>query len=132
MKKKLGLIFVAVLALSHLCFAQELKPASSKSSPIATDPEIQWVWGEIVTVNATDNSILIRFIDYESDTEKEVVVFVDGKTTYEKANSFNEIKPQDTVSVDYVVNGEGKAVAQNISVENLEESAVSGGIQSSR
>jgi len=80
-------------------------------------PELQWVWGEVVSVDAANNQLSIRYLDYETDAEKEMLVGVDDKTTYENAKAVAEIKPQDTVSIDYVVSAEGKNTARNISVE---------------
>lgn len=68
--------------------------------------------------------MIIRYLDYETDTEKEISVGVDDKTTYENIKSLEEIKPQDAVSVDYIVNTDGKNIAKNINLEKNEGTGV--------
>ncbi len=87
-------------------------PASS-----STEPEIQWIWGEVTAVDPVAKTISIKYLDYETDQEKDITVVTNDATTYENAKVIEEIKPQDTVSVDYVAVAEGNNVAKNISVE---------------
>jgi len=96
-----------------------LEPTMPELNPI--EPEAQWVWGEVVSVDAANNQINVKFLDYETDVEKEVAINVDDKTTYENVQSINEIKPKDTVSIDYIVNPDGQNIARSISIEKAEE-----------
>jgi uncharacterized Zn finger protein len=66
---------------------------------------------------------LVKYLDYDADQEKEMAINVDEKTIYENVKSIDEIKPQDTVSIDYIVSPEGKNIAKNISIEKIEEQA---------
>ncbi|MEW6102039.1 MAG: hypothetical protein AB1481_07105 [Candidatus Omnitrophota bacterium] len=79
--------------------------------------ETQWVWGSIISVDTQKNEILIKYLDYETDEEKELVVAVDEKTTLENVKSLSEIVAADTASIDYITTVDGKNLAQNISVE---------------
>jgi hypothetical protein len=96
-----------------------LEPTMPELNPV--EPEAQWVWGEVVSVDAANNQINVKFLDYETDVEKEVAINVDDKTTYENVQSINEIKPKDTVSIDYIVNPDGQNIARSISIEKAEE-----------
>ncbi|MGE5197866.1 MAG: hypothetical protein ACM3IL_05105 [Deltaproteobacteria bacterium] len=116
-----GLIFGAALTMIFIgatsCFSQE---ESIKTAPPENIPELQWVWAEVVSVDPANNQLNIRYLDYETDTEKEMTVSIDDKTTYENVKSLSEIKPQDTVSIDYIVTSDGKNVARNINAEKSE------------
>ncbi len=99
-------------------FAQELKADTDTS--ISLEPEVQWLWGEVLSVNPQDKTILVKYVDYDSDTEKEIIITVDPQTTYENVESLEQIKSQDTVSVDYVSGKDDPNLAKNISVEKPE------------
>ncbi len=90
-----------------------------QETPLVTGPEVQWLWGEVVSVDTTAKTMIVKYLDYETDTEKEITINVDDKTTYENAKSLDEIKTQDTLSIDYVA-VDGKDIAKNISVEKNE------------
>ena len=85
-----------------------------------TEPEIQWLWGEVVSVDAQNNTLLVKYLDYETESEKELTIASDDKTTFENVQSLLEIKPADTVSIDYTISPEGKNIAKNISIEKPE------------
>lgn len=122
----LGLLLSLTLIGLNLTFAQEEAVTEEAGSLEESNretmaaPETQWLWGEVVSVDLENNELLVKHLDYDTYTEKEVVITVDGDTTYENIESILEIKPQDTVSLDYIINPEGKNVAKNISVEKLE------------
>lgn len=87
----------------------------------ARDLEPQWLWGEVVAVNVQSKTIQVKYLDYDTDIEKELVLTVDGQTKYENAKGLDEIKPQDTISVDYLVSADGVNLAVAISLEKLED-----------
>jgi len=134
MRRKTAIYMFAMLLLvsgyALLC-AQEPEPedapmgldsesasvaTESQQAPIATGPEVQWLWGEVVSVDTAAKQITVKYLDYETDTEKEINIAVDDKTTYENVASLGQIKAQDTLSIDYVVRDTGN-IARNISVE---------------
>lgn len=119
---RLGLILILVFSLVVLSagsnFAQELKANTDTS--VSLEPEVQWLWGEVLSVNPKDKAIQVKYVDYDSDTEKEIIITADPKTTYENVKSLEQIQPQDTVSVDYVSGKDGSNLAKNISVEKPE------------
>lgn len=121
---KRGVLLVSILAASLIFFNVALSSAQEKTiQPQATpgtEPDMQWLWGEIVSVNADKSELMVKYLDYEADIEKDMAVGVDEKTTYENVKSINELKPQDTVSIDYITVADGKALAKNISVEKPE------------
>ncbi len=128
MKHKIGLILglAGFLVLTGLypAFAQEAainaqEPVVGQTEP-SGEPEIQWVWGEVISVDGYKSELVVRYLDYETDQEKEMAISADDKTAYENARSLSDIKPKDTLSIDYVVNAEGKNIAKNISVEQPE------------
>ena len=102
-------------------FAQQEKVSAEPPSALT---EVQWLWGEVSSVDTANNTLVVRYIDYDTDMDKQATVVIDGKTTFDNVRSLGEIKPQDTVSIDYAVNPEGKNIAKNISLEKLEEDTI--------
>ncbi len=137
MRARIALIIVITASLvfigSKMVFSEDAMPEQS-SQPQDTqseviqggavpetkaEPETQWVWGEVVTVDLSNKVVLVKYLDYETDQEKEIAIATDDKTTFENAASIEELKPKDTVSIDYI-SADGKNIAQNISVEKPE------------
>lgn len=113
MRYRISLIWgiIASLIFVSLVFSQETQ----------TEPDIQWLWGEVLYTDIQNKDILVKYLDFESDQEKEINIDVDEKTTFENIKSFDEIKTKDNVSVDYTINADGKNIAKNIVVEKSEE-----------
>jgi len=103
-------------------FSQEAGTAeeSADSLEIQLKNDGEWLWGDVLAVDLEKKEIKVKHLDYETYTEKEIIIAVDAQTTYENVRSLEEIKPQDTVSIDYAVDSKGKNAAKNISVEKLE------------
>ncbi len=103
----------------NVLFAQtEIKPEQvAVASP---EMDVQWLWGEVVNIDYPNKVFTVKYFDYETETEKNVSVLVNNGTVYESVTSLDEIKPKDTVSVDYVV-VEGNNIAKNVGVEKPEE-----------
>ena len=116
----LGIMLSFILINAGMVFSQEQAAEKPLAQEALSEPETQWVWGDVVSVDTAAKKILVKYLDYETDTEKEINIIVDDKTTYENVKSIDEIKPQETLSVDYVVNPDGNNLARNISVEKPE------------
>lgn len=136
MKQKIGLfsgIIVSLILIGvNSGFSQEAavspEPVPTEAAPESqVESQTQWLWGEVVSVDTQKNELLVKYLDYETDQEKETGVSADDKTTYENIGSLLEIKPQDTVSIDYTVSPEGKNIAKNISVEKPESAEPAAG-----
>lgn len=85
------------------------------------EAEMQWVWGDVASVDLQNKLLVVQYLDYETDQEKEMSIAVDEKTTFENIKSMEEIIPKLTVSIDYVVGADGKFVARNLSVERPDD-----------
>lgn len=119
--------FMLILTMCALVFAwkvdaaeEQLAPAPQIKAEVSAEPEMQWLWGEVVSVDAANKRFLVKYLDYETDSEKELGLIVSEETTYENVKAIDEIKPLDAVSIDYIVNQDGSATAKNISVEKIE------------
>lgn len=115
-------IVAATIMLGRPGFLQaQEKTTDVTGAPLQSqaDSDIQWLWGEVSSVAAERNEAVVKYLDYEADVEKDMTVAVTDKTSYENIKGLGELKPQDTVSIDYVV-VDGKSVAKNISVEKPE------------
>ena len=129
MKRRTAIIAAGIVVLVFVCSGivlaqarKEAKEAQAKPQP-STPPEadLQWLWGEIVAVNSQNKEMKVKYIDYETDTEKEVSIYVEDKTTFENVDTLDAIKPQDGVSIDYVISDTGKFIAKNVSLEKAED-----------
>jgi hypothetical protein len=118
----LAIIGFLVLLNAGFVFAQEEnQEQEAVSAPETTAAEVQWLWGEAVSVDTDAKTILVKYLDYDTDLEKELTVSTNEKTLFENIVSLSEVKPQDTVSIDYIISAEGKNIAQIISVEKIEQ-----------
>ncbi len=115
----LGIIAAGLILLGYgLSVSQE---SADKEQPVlASEPEVQWLWGEVVSLNPQTNSISVKYLDYETDTEKQMLITADDKTAYENVKSLADLRIQDNVSIDYIITDQGKNIAKNISVEKPE------------
>lgn len=124
MKLKIGLILgltISALYLSvNLVFSQGETTPTTSASEIQAAQELQWIWAEVVSLDLNNHQMTLKYLDYDTDTEKEMLLSVDDQTTYENVKSFSEIKPQDTLSIDYTTSAGGKNIAKNINVEKTE------------
>ncbi len=84
------------------------------------EPQTQWLWGEAVSVDATNKTLSVKYLDYETDQEKDIAITTDDQTSYENVNSLSEIKIKDALSIDYIIGADGKNIAKLISVEKPE------------
>ncbi|MCM8789879.1 MAG: hypothetical protein NC916_02525 [Candidatus Omnitrophica bacterium] len=124
MKKGIFLVMCFVFLTFTLCLAQSkstAEPATPETeTPTPEEAQTQWVWGEVVSVDTVAKTIAVKYLDYETDQEKEIILETSPDATYENVSSFEEIMAKDLVSVDYIVSPEGKNIARNISVEKQE------------
>ncbi len=118
--RALRLFFVLSLflfAAVGLSFA-ESEPAGSQAVDVDSDAsDLQWAWGEVVKTDAQDNSVTVKYLDFESGQEKEISVFLDSATVLENFKALSELNPSDTLSVDYVKDKEGKGIAKILTLE---------------
>jgi hypothetical protein len=124
MKIKTGVILVITVSLifisANLIFSQEPTAQGTLTPETQNEPETQWVWGEVVTLDTQNKAVTLKYLDYETDQEKEINIATDDKTAYDNIKSIDEIKPKDTLSIDYIVSPTGKNIARNISMERPE------------
>lgn len=129
--KKIAILsgFVMVmLAAAQIVFAEEAQVApldqeaitSNQQSPAQKESDMQWAWGEVTNLDNQAKTITLKYLDYETDQEKELVLVVDEKTTFENIKDFNELKLNDTLSIDYSIAENSKNIAKNINFEKPE------------
>lgn len=96
-------------------WSSEISEESAVS--IAENYDVDWIWGDVVSKTAS--SVTIKYLDYEDDMEKQMTIQVDANTQYENVASLDEIEPQDTLSIDYVMQENGDGLAQLVSKEEV-------------
>ena len=122
----LGISAFLILASCGIAISQEAAEKGGAVPETQNEPEMQWVWGEVTNLDAQNKTVTVKYLDYETDQEKELTLVIDDKTTFENVKSFDEIKLKDAVSVDYMAGQEGKNTAKNISVESPETTKTEG------
>jgi hypothetical protein len=120
----LGIIVSLIFISQGLVIGEEAVEKGGAIPETEIEPETQWVWGEAISVDTQNKTILVKYFDYETGQEKEININVDDKTTYENINSMDEIEPKDNLSIDYITMQEGKNIATNISLEKPEAEPV--------
>ncbi len=118
----LSVFFTSIIAVNFIVFAADAPVAGVDSVVItAAAPQeksdIQWAWGEVVSLDNQAKIVTIKYLDYETDQEKELVLTIDDKTTFENIKGLDELKLKDTLSIDYVSLPDNKNIAKNISLE---------------
>ena len=115
-------ILVLLFAAMLLAFA----PAQAFSQEEMMEEEREefltdeWLLGDAIALDSENNQLKVSYIDYETEEEKEITIMVDADTGYDNVGSLAEIKVGDVVSVDYIIDSQGQAVAVNISVDKSE------------
>lgn len=118
----MGLVFILNTGLALSQEPPEAKEPSAASPQEKNEPDTQWVWGEVASVDAPGKVLTLKYLDYDTDEEKELLLAVDDLTGYENVKSLEEIKVKDFLSVDYI-SGDGKNTARSISLEKSEAAA---------
>ncbi|MDD5026937.1 MAG: hypothetical protein PHV58_00385 [Candidatus Omnitrophica bacterium] len=113
----LGLLLNTGLALSQ--DEPEDKALSSVAPQEKNESDMQWVWGEVISVDTQNKTLALKYLDYDMDEEKELLIIADNLTSYENAKSLEEIRAKDSVSIDYI-SVAGKNTARSISLEKAE------------
>jgi hypothetical protein len=115
---------ILIMLIPLITFAEETAVVSE--DPVVTsdqqavaqnENDTQWAWGEVTNVDNQAKTFTLKYLDYEADQEKELVLTVDEKTTFENIKGFDEIKIKDTLSIDYLVGVDNKNIAKNVSFE---------------
>jgi hypothetical protein len=122
---------IGILAFAQIVLAQEAAVApvdsevitSDQQASLPKDSDMQWAWGEVTHLDDQSKTVNLKYLDYETDQEKELVLVVDEKTTFENIKDFNELKLNDTLSIDYMLGADNKNIAKNISFERPEASS---------
>ena len=103
--------------------AAEVPPAVPvEETSLAAAENVQWVWGEVIEVDKAASKIKVRYLDYESDAEKEEFFIIDKDTQLENLNSIADINITDSVGIDYTLDKDGQRTVKSISVEKASPS----------
>ncbi|MFA4984599.1 MAG: DUF5666 domain-containing protein [Candidatus Omnitrophota bacterium] len=98
----------------------EQAPAAQTSEPSSAASDVQWLWGETVSVDPSKQELVVKYTDYDTDMEKDATVVITDSTVFDGGKGLAEINPHDMVSIDYTIDNSGRYVAKNIGTENSE------------
>jgi len=116
----LGIVGCFIFISMGLSFSQEPATQVETTPETQVEPQTQWLWGEVVSVDVANKTLVVKYLDYEIDQEKDITITTDDQTSYENVNSLSEIKIKDALSIDYIIGADGKNIAKLISVEKPE------------
>jgi hypothetical protein len=117
---------ILMMVTAQIVLAEEVAGAPADSGVVVSTQQpnlqndMQWAWGEVTNLDNQAKTITLKYLDYETDQEKDLVLGVDEKTTFENIKDFSELKIKDTLSVDYAIGADNKNLAKNISFEKPE------------
>ena len=77
----------------------------------------EWVLGDVIALDLENKQLILGYIDYQANEEKEIVISVNSATDYTNVDSLKDIKIDAVVAIDYRISPEGEALALNIIVE---------------
>src|SRR4030042_4617267 len=89
-----------ILLYAGFIVAEDSQIEAEPAAIVASD--LQWLWGEVVSVDTPNKMLVVKYLDYDTDTEKEIAITTDEQTSFESIKSLEEVNLGDTVSVDYV------------------------------
>ena len=129
---------IAVSAMTLSAFAQDdtkatqaapamsATPAATPASPATPavkeeTPKVSElsIYGEVQSVNAQANSMMVQYYDYDNDEERSIEITLDSSSKLDNAKAIGDIKKGDWVDVTYTANA-GKNMAKAVSVEKEE------------
>ena len=121
----LSIFIILSMVIALISFAEESVVAPADPAAVPSDWQVEskngsdtlWAWGEVANLDAQAKTVTLKYLDYETDQEKELVLTVDEKTVFENINALEEIKIKDTLSIDYMIAADGKNIAKNINFE---------------
>jgi len=127
----LSVFIIFIMVITLIAFAEESVVAPADPTAIPSDwqvtskdgSETLWAWGEVTNLDAQAKTLTLKYLDYETDQEKELVLAIDEKTVFENINTLEEIKIKDTLSIDYTIGVDGKNIAKNINFEKPDSSS---------
>jgi len=119
----LGVLVLFITITTFIAYAEEAGVSAPLVStepnyPVQNDNNAQWAWGEVTNLDSQAQTLTLKYLDYETDQEKELLLSIDEKTTYENIKGLDGIKVKDTLSVDYAAGPGDKYIAKNISLES--------------
>ena len=118
----LGIMGLGLLLSTGLGLSQdelEVKESSLVTPQEKNESDTQWVWGEVISVDTQNKTLMLKYLDYDMDEEKELLITTDNLTGYENVKSLEEIQAKDSISIDYISSA-GKNTARSISLEKAE------------
>lgn len=108
------------LALLLACLTAVIMPmsvsAQEESAEVAEPAELEYGSGEVITVDAAGNKIVVDEYDIFSDTAEQHTYVVNESTEFEGISSLNDIAVGSYAEIDYTVAADGTRIANVISV----------------
>ncbi|MCX5693797.1 MAG: hypothetical protein NT014_01490 [Candidatus Omnitrophica bacterium] len=120
---------IAVATTAQIVLAEEVAavPVDSAVAVSSQQPnlqnDLQWAWGEVTNLDSQSKTLTLKYLDYETDQEKDLVLVVDESTTFENIKDFSQLKVKDTLSIDYMIGADNRNIAKNISFEKPDVSS---------
>jgi hypothetical protein len=121
-RKGIFLILIAFLfsvACANLVLSEELAP--EKAVEEVSAPQIDFLWGHVVSINTENGTILIGYNDIETNQDKQANISVTKDTVLENVTELKEIAPGDSASIDYTLSPSQDMIAKSIWIEKPQQ-----------
>ncbi|MCX5697241.1 MAG: hypothetical protein NTU54_04660 [Candidatus Omnitrophica bacterium] len=126
MRLKTVLILTAAFCFMSIgatyVFSQEESIQGQTGGDIGSEAKTQSFSGDVVSVDAQSKMIVLKHLNSETGQDEVINIYADEKTVYQNVGSFEGINPKDNLSIDYIVNTEGKNIAKNVNLAKQEVS----------
>lgn len=98
---------------------EEPGPVTTNEISQEAETNLQWVWGEVTEVDLEKNKIEVKYLDYETDAEREETFLINKDSEFENVSSVQDIKVSDSAGIDYYIDKDGQRIIESISIEKL-------------
>ena len=113
MGKIARLVILIVILFSGFLVLVQAGTIEASKIEVNTD----WLWGEVVSVDVSANNLMVRYLDFNIDEEKEATIRIDAQTILEGVKSVAEISAGDIVSIDFVKESDTINLGKKVLVE---------------
>ena len=133
-----GIIFSISFVFASCLLAQEAEQETAPAGIVANAENVEsvvsaapaeaktteWVWGEVVSVDAENKQIVLKHLDYDTYEEVQTTLKVGDKTLFENVAALGEIKAGNHLTADFKI-AAGSNIADLIVVEkDVQEESV--------
>jgi len=113
----LSVFFIFIFTTISVSASNDRSPPSAERG----QPEVLFVYGEVVAIDGIWNSVTIRHFDYTVLKNDDLEIALKETTEWENVPGMRQLNIGDWAGVTYVIQPNGNRMAESISVEKTEK-----------